>query len=157
LNYTMYRLSTTTSQKHTVWPAVSGSRYTQWCCGECWRTSRRALREGPLAAPKVLALLHDSFVSSWALVTELKSHAGNTILPGVSMIASLSLDAYTFPVQILIQEASGYVVAAINANQVLDAELNDTMIQQGFHDPAEFVYYKFLEEGLKKYRDIFID
>lgn len=78
-------------------------------------------------------------------------------MPGISMVASLTLDAYTFPVQILIQDASGYVVAAINANEVLDAELNDTMVFLGFHDPAEFVYYQFLEEGLKKYRDIFKD
>lgn len=90
-------------------------------------------------------------------MSELKGYAGDGSVSGSSLVASLSLDAYTFPVQILIQDASGYVVSSINANHILDAEFNNTMFFQGFHDPAEFVYFHFLEQGLKKYRDIFKD
>lgn len=55
----------------------------------------------------------------------------------------------------LIQHPSGFVIAAINANELLEAELNDTMVSEGFYDPAVYTYYKFLEEGLQEFREMF--
>lgn len=103
----------------------------------------------------VQAILQDSFVSSWTLVTELEVYSRDQSLAGISLAASLALDAYVFPVQVLIQHPSGYVIAAINANKLLEAELNDTMVSEGFYDPAVYTYYKFLKEGLQEFREIF--
>lgn len=105
----------------------------------------------------MLSLLHKNFISSWVLHSELEQYAEGSSAQSVSIAASLALDAYVFPVQVLIQDPSGYVITSINANQILDVELNNTMILQGFYDPAEYAYYRFLEEGLKKYNYIFMD
>lgn len=61
------------------------------------------------------------------------------------------MGAYTFPVQILVQDAtSGSVLASVNANELLNTDLEAHMVLQGFHDPIEFAYYSFLRQAVDK-------
>lgn len=54
--------------------------------------------------------------------------------------------------QVLIQDAtSGLVLASANANQLLDIDLETTMVLQGFLDPTEFAYFNFLLQAVEKY------
>lgn len=72
--------------------------------------------------------------------------------PGLNAAARLARDAYSFPVQVLIQDAaSGLVLTSANANQLLDIDLETTMVLQGFLDPTEFSYFNFLQLAVEKY------
>lgn len=59
------------------------------------------------------------------------------------------MGAYTFPVQILVQDASsGSVLASVNANELLNTDLEAHMVLQGFNDPSEYAYYSFLHQAV---------
>lgn len=63
------------------------------------------------------------------------------------------MDAYTFPVQILVQDAtSGSVLASVNANDLLNTDLEAHMMLQGFDDPIDFAYYNFLHQAVDRLR-----
>lgn len=66
--------------------------------------------------------------------------------------AKAAVGAYTFPVQILVQDAtSGSVLSSINANELLNTGLEAHMILQGFNDPIEFAYYSFLQQAVDEF------
>lgn len=59
------------------------------------------------------------------------------------------MTAYTFPVQILIQDAaSGSVLSSINANELLNTDLEAHMVLQGFDNPIDYAYYSFLRQAV---------
>lgn len=63
--------------------------------------------------------------------------------------AKAVVSAYTFPVQILIQNATdGSVLASVNANELLNTDLEAHMLLEGFDDPVEFAYYSFLYQAV---------
>uniref|UniRef100_W5KUT1 Selenoprotein N n=1 Tax=Astyanax mexicanus TaxID=7994 RepID=W5KUT1_ASTMX len=115
--------------------------------------SGRTLRETVLESSPVLALLNQSFISSWSLVKELEDLQQNLAL---SQKAHLHLESYNFPVEMILALPNGTVVHHINANNFLDQtsmkpdEGPAFSISGGFEDPSTSTYVRFLQEGLEK-------
>ncbi|CAF2881893.1 unnamed protein product [Rotaria sp. Silwood2] len=103
-----------------------------------------------LESSAVLNLLREYFVSTWALVVDLKAIISNQTNDAIkdSQRAKQALDNYAFPVESLIQKIDGTVISKLNANDLLDTPskteefLNkDITIQR---------YVHFLEEALNR-------
>lgn len=78
-------------------------------------------------------------------VPPLSSHS-TSLLP---VAAKAAVGAYTFPVQMLVQSATdGSVLASVNANELLNTDLEAHMLLKGFDDPVEFAYYSFLHQAV---------
>ncbi|KAI8481488.1 skeletal muscle fiber development [Branchiostoma belcheri] len=146
---------TTTSLK----PSAELRQKTNWsipfCCGGHWMTrSGRTLREGPLESSPILKMLSDHFVSTWVLVAELEDIKTNSSIPKHKELATLALDAYVFPVEMMVSLPNGTVLHHLNANHLLDMSSSESydvasnMLQ--WMDPASVTYSKFLKEGMKK-------
>ncbi|CAF4956850.1 unnamed protein product, partial [Rotaria magnacalcarata] len=62
------------------------------------------------------------FVSTWALVVDLKAIIGNQSDDTIedSQRAKQALDNYAFPVESMIQQIDGTVISKINANDLLN-------------------------------------
>ncbi|KAL4624193.1 selenoprotein N-like [Arapaima gigas] len=119
--------------------------------------SGRTLRETVLESSPVLALLNQSFISTWSLVKELEDLKADPQNPTLSRLAALHLDKYNFPVEMMLVLPNGTVVHHINANYFLDQtamkpEDEGTMFSfsAGFEDPSTSTYIRFLQEGLEK-------
>ncbi|XP_019715183.1 selenoprotein N-like [Hippocampus comes] len=123
--------------------------------------SGRTLRETVLESSPVLALLNQSFVSSWSLVKELENMQADELSPALSEKARLHLDKYTFPVEMMVALPNGTIVHHINANFFLDQtsmkpddgeEQDGTTFSfsGGFEDPSTSTYISFLKEGLER-------
>lgn len=87
---------------------------------------------------------------------ELQSNKGN---PAHAQLASLHLEKYNFPVEMMVCLPNGTVVHHINANYFLDVtsmrpeesdEGNLFDFSAGFEDPSTATYIRFLKEGLEK-------
>ncbi|MBN3301932.1 SELN protein, partial [Amia calva] len=123
--------------------------------------SGRTLRETVLESSPVLALLNQSFVSSWSLVKELEELQTDSQRPDVGQLASLHLEKYNFPVEMMVCLPNGTVVHHINANYFLDEtsmkpeEPEGTMFSftEGFEDPSTATYIRFLKEGMEKAKE----
>uniref|UniRef100_A0A673YNZ1 Selenoprotein N n=1 Tax=Salmo trutta TaxID=8032 RepID=A0A673YNZ1_SALTR len=105
----------------------------------------------------VLALLNQSFVSSWSLVKELEDMQQN---PVESQRARLHLEKYNFPVEMMVALPNGTIVHHINANYFLDQtsmkpeeEAATFSFSGGFEDPSTATYINFLKEGLEKAKE----
>ncbi|KAK6474545.1 selenoprotein N-like [Huso huso] len=130
-----------------------GALDDQSCC------SGRTLRETVLESSPVLALLNQSFVNSWSLVKELEELQSNKENPAHAQLASLHLEKYNFPVEMMVCLPNGTVVHHMNANYFLDVtsmrpeesdEGNLFDFSAGFEDPSTATYIRFLKEGLEK-------
>ncbi|KAJ7989215.1 hypothetical protein DPEC_G00317190 [Dallia pectoralis] len=122
--------------------------------------SGRTLRETVLESSPVLALLNQSFVSSWSLVKELEDMQANEQHPVGSQRARLHLEKYSFPVEMMVALPNGTIVHHINANQFLDEtsmkpdeEPTAFSFSGGFEDPSTATYIRFLKEGLQNAKD----
>ncbi|CAF4362194.1 unnamed protein product, partial [Rotaria magnacalcarata] len=75
-----------------------------------------------LESSAVLNLLREQFVSTWALVVDLKAIIGNQSDDTIkdSQRAKQALDNYAFPVESMIQQIDGTVISKINANDLLN-------------------------------------
>uniref|UniRef100_A0A7M7PUL0 EF-hand domain-containing protein n=1 Tax=Strongylocentrotus purpuratus TaxID=7668 RepID=A0A7M7PUL0_STRPU len=123
-----------------------GALDDQSCCG-----SGRTLRETSLESPPVLQLLGSHYVSSWSLVAELEVIKQNKSDPEYAALASMSLEKYNFPVEMLVSLPNGTVIHHINANDLLDASnTENASILDTFTDPLVTNYAKFLKEGISK-------
>uniref|UniRef100_A0AAY5KH39 EF-hand domain-containing protein n=1 Tax=Esox lucius TaxID=8010 RepID=A0AAY5KH39_ESOLU len=118
--------------------------------------SGRTLRETVLESSPVLALLNQSFISSWSLVKELEDMQD----PVESQRARLHLEKYSFPVEMMVALPNGTIVHHINANYFLDEtsmkpdeEPTTFSFSGGFEDPSTATYISFLKEGLEKAKD----
>lgn len=108
----------------------------------------------------VLALLNQSFVSSWSLVKELEELQGDQENHSYATCASLHLEKYNFPVEMMICLPNGTVVHHINANYFLDItsvkpeEVDSSLFSfsDGMEDVSTSTYVKFLREGLERAR-----
>lgn len=108
----------------------------------------------------VLALLNESFVSSWSLVKELEELQSDKENLSYATYASLHLEKYNFPVEMMICLPNGTVVHHINANYFLDItsvkpeEVDSSLFSfsDGLEDVSTSTYVKFLKEGLDKAR-----
>uniref|UniRef100_A0A8C8I9G7 Selenoprotein N n=1 Tax=Oncorhynchus tshawytscha TaxID=74940 RepID=A0A8C8I9G7_ONCTS len=105
----------------------------------------------------VLALLNQSFISSWSLVKELEDMQQN---PVESQRARLHLENYNFPVEMMVALPNGTIVHHINANYFLDQtsmkpeeEAATFSFSGGFEDPSTATYINFLKEGLEKAKE----
>ncbi|KAJ8780956.1 hypothetical protein J1605_000999 [Eschrichtius robustus] len=120
--------------------------------------SGRTLRETVLESSPILALLNDSFISTWSLVKELEDLQNNQENPSHKKLASLHLEKYSFPVEMMICLPNGSVVHHINANYFLDItsvkpediENNVFSFSSTFEDPSTATYMQFLKEGLRR-------
>uniref|UniRef100_A0A8B9RCC4 Selenoprotein N n=1 Tax=Astyanax mexicanus TaxID=7994 RepID=A0A8B9RCC4_ASTMX len=118
--------------------------------------SGRTLRETVLESSPVLALLNQSFISSWSLVKELEDLQADEQNLALSQKAHLHLESYNFPVEMILALPNGTVVHHINANNFLDQtsmkpdEGPAFSISGGFEDPSTSTYVRFLQEGLEK-------
>uniref|UniRef100_A0A3Q2W5Y1 Selenoprotein N n=1 Tax=Haplochromis burtoni TaxID=8153 RepID=A0A3Q2W5Y1_HAPBU len=119
--------------------------------------SGRTLRETVLESSPVLALLNQSFISSWSLVKELENLQQN---PALSEKARLHLEKYSFPVEMMVALPNGTIVHHINANFFLDQtamkpeeEEATFSFSGGFEDPSTSTYISFLKEGLEKAKE----
>uniref|UniRef100_A0A3P8UTF0 Selenoprotein N n=1 Tax=Cynoglossus semilaevis TaxID=244447 RepID=A0A3P8UTF0_CYNSE len=119
--------------------------------------SGRTLRETVLESSPVLALLNQSFISSWSLVKELENLKQNSVL---SEKARLHLEKYNFPVEMMLALPNGTIVHHINANFFLDQtamkpeeEGATFSFSAGFEDPSTATYINFLKEGLEKAKE----
>uniref|UniRef100_A0A673YPJ5 Selenoprotein N n=1 Tax=Salmo trutta TaxID=8032 RepID=A0A673YPJ5_SALTR len=108
----------------------------------------------------VLALLNQSFVSSWSLVKELEDMQANEQNPVESQRARLHLEKYNFPVEMMVALPNGTIVHHINANYFLDQtsmkpeeEAATFSFSGGFEDPSTATYINFLKEGLEKAKE----
>ncbi|KAL0969565.1 hypothetical protein UPYG_G00229180 [Umbra pygmaea] len=124
------------------------------------QSSGRTLRETVLESPPVLALLNQSFISSWSLVRELEDLQANEQNLAVSQRAHLHLEKYSFPVEMMVALPNGTIVHHINANYFLDEtsmkpdeEPTTFSFSGGFEDPSTATYMKFLKEGLEKAKE----
>uniref|UniRef100_A0A8C4N505 Selenoprotein N n=1 Tax=Eptatretus burgeri TaxID=7764 RepID=A0A8C4N505_EPTBU len=114
--------------------------------------SGRTLRETALESEPVLALLAERFVSSWALVAELEILKKDNFM---SKLASMHLEKYTFPVEMMISLPNGTVVHSINANDFLDATasgdpaIEANPLSMNINDPTTATYLKFLLHGVQ--------
>uniref|UniRef100_A0A8C5UYP6 EF-hand domain-containing protein n=1 Tax=Microcebus murinus TaxID=30608 RepID=A0A8C5UYP6_MICMU len=73
--------------------------------------SGRTLRETVLESSPILALLNESFISTWSLVKELEELQNNQENASHKKLAGLHLEKYSFPVEMLICLPNGTVVA----------------------------------------------
>ncbi|KAG8443513.1 hypothetical protein GDO86_012059 [Hymenochirus boettgeri] len=123
----------------------------------------RALAEKKLTVLEslpILALLNESFVSSWSLVKELEELQNDQKNGLYATFASLHLEKYNFPVEMMICLPNGTVVHHINANYFLDItslkpeDVGDSMFSfsDGLEDLSTSTYVKFLKEGIEKAR-----
>lgn len=104
-----------------------------------------------------MALLNQSFISSWSLVKELEDFQADETDPVLRMQAQLHLEKYNFPVEMMVALPNGTVVHHINANNFLDQtsmkpEENAAPFSfaPNFEDPSTISYIHFLQEGLEK-------
>lgn len=103
----------------------------------------------------IIRLLKEKFISSWTLVAELKDIAANDTEVEMSEAAKSHLDSYRFPVESMVSLPNGTVLSRINANDLMDGNSNGHLeIPFDFSDDLSVVYYKFLEEGLTKAREL---
>uniref|UniRef100_A0A8C3W4F2 Selenoprotein N n=1 Tax=Catagonus wagneri TaxID=51154 RepID=A0A8C3W4F2_9CETA len=120
--------------------------------------SGRTLRETVLESSPILALLNESFISTWSLVKELEDLQNNQENPTHKKLAGLHLEKYSFPVEMMICLPNGTVVHHINANYFLDItsvkpqdiENNVFGFSSTFEDPSTATYMQFLKEGLRR-------
>ncbi|ELR56258.1 Selenoprotein N, partial [Bos mutus] len=140
-------------------PRPRTSWCTQSCCGGPWTTSSgRTLRETVLESSPILALLNESFISTWSLVKELEDLQNNQENPSHQKLAGLHLEKYSFPVEMMICLPNGTVVHHINANYFLDItsmkpediENHVFSFSSTFEDPSTATYMQFLKEGLRR-------
>uniref|UniRef100_A0A8C3SDR1 Selenoprotein N n=1 Tax=Chelydra serpentina TaxID=8475 RepID=A0A8C3SDR1_CHESE len=116
--------------------------------------SGRTLRETVLESSPILALLNESFISSWSLVKELEELQNEFY----SRLADLHLEKYNFPVEMMICLPNGTVIHHINANDFLDitsmkpeeVESSIFSFSTNFEDPSTATYLQFLKEGLQR-------
>ncbi|KAF5904201.1 selenoprotein N, partial [Clarias magur] len=73
------------------------------------RSSGRTLRETVLESSPVLALLNQSFISSWSLVKELEDLQADENNLDLSQKARLHLEQYSFPVEMMVVLPNGTV------------------------------------------------
>uniref|UniRef100_A0A4W4GXB2 Uncharacterized protein n=1 Tax=Electrophorus electricus TaxID=8005 RepID=A0A4W4GXB2_ELEEL len=122
--------------------------------------SGRTLRETVLESSPVLALLNQSFISSWSLVKELEELKADRQNLDLSEKARLHLEKYSFPVEMIVALPNGTVVHHINANNFLDQTsmrpeeegATSFSFTGGFEDPSTSTYIRFLQQGLEKVR-----
>ncbi|KAB5561957.1 hypothetical protein PHYPO_G00012440 [Pangasianodon hypophthalmus] len=121
------------------------------------KSSGRTLRETVLESSPVLALLNQSFISSWSLVKELEDLQADEKNLDLSQKARLHLEQYSFPVEMMVALPNGTVVHHINANNFLDQtsmkpeeDEPGFSFSGGFEDPSTSTYIRFLQEGLDK-------
>ncbi|KAI4887177.1 hypothetical protein NFI96_021288, partial [Prochilodus magdalenae] len=159
------------SQRPLTEQKQRGNWYTPSSSGEPWTInpaehvfvlsaayvgSGRTLRETVLESSPVLALLNQSFISSWSLVKELEDLQADEQNPVLSQKARLHLEKYSFPVEMMVVLPNGTVVHHINANNFLDQtsmkpeEGSSFSFSGGFEDPSTSTYVRFLQEGLDK-------
>uniref|UniRef100_G1MSJ3 EF-hand domain-containing protein n=1 Tax=Meleagris gallopavo TaxID=9103 RepID=G1MSJ3_MELGA len=120
--------------------------------------SGRTLRETVLESSPILALLNESFISSWSLVKELEELQTNRENEFYSKLADLHLEKYNFPVEMIICLPNGTVIHHINANYFLDitsmkpedVESSIFSFSSSFDDPSTATYLQFLKEGLQR-------
>ncbi|OXB74228.1 UNVERIFIED_CONTAM: hypothetical protein H355_011680, partial [Colinus virginianus] len=120
--------------------------------------SGRTLRETVLESSPILALLNESFISSWSLVKELEELQTNRENEFYSKLAELHLEKYNFPVEMIICLPNGTVIHHINANYFLDitsmkpedVESSIFSFSANFDDPSTATYLQFLKEGLQR-------
>ncbi|KAJ3613550.1 hypothetical protein NHX12_019797 [Muraenolepis orangiensis] len=119
--------------------------------------SGRTLRETVLESSPILALLNQSFISSWSLVKELESMQADEHNLALGQKAQLHLEKYNFPVEMIIALPNGTIVHHINANYFLDQtamkpeeEGATFSFSGGFEDPSTSTYIAFLKEALQK-------
>ncbi|KAF6721832.1 Selenoprotein N [Oryzias melastigma] len=124
------------------------------------RSSGRTLRETVLESSPILALLNQSFISSWSLVKELENMQADGQHPELSEKARLHLEKYSFPVEMMVALPNGTIVHHINANYFLDQtamnpeeEGATVSFSSGFEDPSTSTYINFLKEGLQKAKE----
>ncbi|TKC44135.1 hypothetical protein EI555_017387, partial [Monodon monoceros] len=106
----------------------------------------------------ILTLLNESFISTWSLVKDLEDLQNNQENPSHRKLASLHLEKYSFPVEMMICLPNGTVVHHINANYFLDItsvkpediENNVFSFSSTFEDPSTATYMQFLKEGLRR-------
>ncbi|KAG9331047.1 hypothetical protein JZ751_020397 [Albula glossodonta] len=140
-------------------PSVGPRWRRSWCTP--FSCSGRTLRETVLESSPVLALLNQSFVSSWSLVKELEDLQADVSNSALGHIAGLHLEKYNFPVEMMVALPNGTVIHHINANYFLDQtamkpeEEDSTMFSftGGFEDPSTATYIRFLQEGLEKAKE----
>ncbi|KAF3844948.1 hypothetical protein F7725_008111 [Dissostichus mawsoni] len=131
---------------------------TPFCFGEHWTiSSGRTLRETVLESSPVMALLNQSFISSWSLVRELENMQADEQNPVLSEKAKLHLENYNFPVEMMVALPNGTIIHHINANFFLDQtamkpeeEEATFSFSAAFEDPSTATYLSFLKEGLEK-------
>ncbi|KYO25741.1 hypothetical protein Y1Q_0023568 [Alligator mississippiensis] len=121
-------------------------------------SSGRTLRETVLESSPILALLNESFVSSWSLVKELEDLQTKRENEFYRKLAELHLEKYNFPVEMMICLPNGTVIHHINANYFLDitsmkpeeVESSVFSFSTNFEDPSTATYLRFLKEGLHR-------
>ncbi|UJR30954.1 hypothetical protein I4U23_018466 [Adineta vaga] len=108
-----------------------------------------------LESSAVQHLLREYFVSTWALVVDLKAIISNQSNDAIkdSQRAKQALDNYSFPVQSMIQQHDGTVIAKMNANDLLNFESTSeqflNIISDGTNLPTKR-YIHFLERALDR-------
>lgn len=103
----------------------------------------------------IVLLLKEKFISSWTLVAELKDIAANGTKVEVTEAAKAHLDSYRFPVESMVSLPNGTVLSRMNANDLMEGPSNEELIYPpGFPDELSFKYYKFLDEGVTKAKEI---
>ncbi|RVE57314.1 hypothetical protein OJAV_G00214960 [Oryzias javanicus] len=124
------------------------------------KCSGRTLRETVLESSPILALLNQSFISSWSLVKELENMQADVQHPELSEKARLHLEKYSFPVEMMVALPNGTIVHHINANYFLDQtamkpeeEGATVSFSSGFEDPSTSTYMNFLKKGLQKAKE----
>lgn len=88
------------------------------------------------------------------MVADLKDIQANATDPEHVQLASKTLDAYTFPVEMMVILSDGTVVHHVNANDLLDSQDGVTSMTGIFEDPMAEAYANFLKTGMTKAQEL---
>lgn len=96
--------------------------------------------------------MREHFISTWALVVDLKSIIANQSETNLlnSQRAKYALDNYSFPVESIIQHVNGTVIDKINANHLLNMDSTADQIENTGTELFIRRYVSFLEQSLQQ-------
>lgn len=94
-----------------------------------------------------MKFLQKNFISSWSLVARLKklSHSKDSF---VAKAAADTLEAYSFPVEIIVYDQRQDIVHFENLNTLLEEDVPDTPDFDGYDDILSYRYANMLKRAM---------
>ncbi|NWT58556.1 SELN protein, partial [Erythrocercus mccallii] len=117
-----------------LWGALDDQKQQQSSCASSVAGSGRTLRETVLESSPILALLNESFISSWSLVKELEELQKSPLICFLCQIHHINANDFL----------------DITSMKPEDVESSIFSFSTNFEDPSTATYLQFLKEGLHR-------